>query len=130
LYSNSLCLWGRGGLRRRTQSISKLLNDLLITSALNPTCFLQVLQIRLAYYKCFKSVLRTLPKFVLFSNQNVRRKNTKYNCNGRQYDQPKQYEQPTRPPLIKPQLLNTKMTLIENLSVRFNSIARGQGYGV
>ena len=29
------------GVRRRTQPISKLLNDLLITSALNPTCLLQ-----------------------------------------------------------------------------------------
>ena len=31
------------GVGRRTQPISKLLNDLLITSALNPTCLLQVL---------------------------------------------------------------------------------------
>jgi hypothetical protein len=29
------------GVGRRTQPISKLLNDLLITSALNPTCLLQ-----------------------------------------------------------------------------------------
>ena len=29
------------GVGRRTQSISKQLNDLLITSALNPTCVLQ-----------------------------------------------------------------------------------------
>ena len=28
------------GVGRRTQPISKLLNDLLITSALNPTCFI------------------------------------------------------------------------------------------
>ena len=34
-----LSVWGVG---RRTQPISKLLNDLLITSALNPTCLLQV----------------------------------------------------------------------------------------
>jgi hypothetical protein len=30
------------GVGRRTQPISKLLNDLLITSGLNPTCLLQV----------------------------------------------------------------------------------------
>jgi hypothetical protein len=29
------------GVRRRTQPVSKLLNDLLITSALNPTCLVQ-----------------------------------------------------------------------------------------
>ena len=29
------------GVGRRTQPISKLINDLLITSALNPTCLLQ-----------------------------------------------------------------------------------------
>jgi hypothetical protein len=29
------------GVGRRTQPISKLLNDLLITSALNPTCLVQ-----------------------------------------------------------------------------------------
>ena len=29
------------GVGRRTEPISKLLNDLLITSALNPTCLLQ-----------------------------------------------------------------------------------------
>jgi hypothetical protein len=29
------------GVGRRTQTIRKLLNDLLITSALNPTCLLQ-----------------------------------------------------------------------------------------
>ena len=33
-----LSVWGVG---RRTQPIRKLLNDLLITSALNPTCLLQ-----------------------------------------------------------------------------------------
>jgi hypothetical protein len=33
-----LCVRGVG---RRTQPIRKLLNDLLITSALNPTCLLQ-----------------------------------------------------------------------------------------
>jgi hypothetical protein len=30
------------GVGRRTQPISKLLNDLLITSSLNPTCLVQV----------------------------------------------------------------------------------------
>jgi hypothetical protein len=33
-----LSVWGVG---RRTQPVSKLLNDLLITSALNPTCLVQ-----------------------------------------------------------------------------------------
>jgi hypothetical protein len=35
-------IWGGGGyFQRRTQPISKLLNDLLITSALNSTCLVQ-----------------------------------------------------------------------------------------